>query len=248
MQTHRASFAVGLALVVLVPVGIAYGLGRATTVPGTRASCLDWAAVTVPATTTSTSWTNVPGMSVKDTLAQNFAVQMSGTFEGDDVQIRVIDASIGGTSALAPGVGDDPRRIGTERLIVHVGRPEPCRTPAHVPTAMAAAFRGERDDVGRRCEPAVPGSADALHVLSVRRVAPFVDGRLPVAGSAPFAAYTTRGVAGRLRTSVHSKAACSCPSATTSVTSPSWLTSTTARPRSWTPCSGSPGRSARTRT
>jgi hypothetical protein len=103
MQTHRASFAVGLALVVLVPVGIAYGLGRATTVPGTRASCLDWAAVTVPVTTSSTSWTNVPGMSVKDTLAQNFAVQISGTFEGNDVQIRAIDASIGGTSALAPG-------------------------------------------------------------------------------------------------------------------------------------------------
>jgi len=103
MQKHRAWLAVGLALVVLVPTGVAYGLGRATTVIGTRASCIDWAAVTTPATTTSTTWTNVPGMSVKDFLAQNFTVQMSGTFEGSDVQVRMTDASVGGTSALAPG-------------------------------------------------------------------------------------------------------------------------------------------------
>jgi hypothetical protein len=102
MQKRRAWLVVGLALVVLVPTGIAYGLGRATTVPGTRASCLDWAAVAAPATTTSTSWKNVPGMIVKDTLAQNFAVQVSGTFDGGDVQVRVVDASVGGTSVLAP--------------------------------------------------------------------------------------------------------------------------------------------------
>jgi hypothetical protein len=103
MQKHgRVWIAVGLALVVLVPTGIAYGLSRATTVIGTRASCIDWAAVTTPATTTSIAWTNVPGMTVKDTLAQNFAVQMSGTFDGD-VQVRVVDASVGGTSPLAPG-------------------------------------------------------------------------------------------------------------------------------------------------
>ena len=39
-----------------------------------------------------------------------------------------------------------------------------------------------------------------------------------------------------------------CPSAPTSATSRSSPTSTTARPRSWTRCSGSPARSARTRT
>lgn len=103
MQKHRALIAAGLALVVLVPTGIAYGLSRATTVIGTRASCIDWVVVAVPASTTSMTWTNVPGMSVKDTLAQNFAVQMSGTFEGADVQVRVVDASVGGTSPLAPG-------------------------------------------------------------------------------------------------------------------------------------------------
>jgi hypothetical protein len=103
MQKRRAWLAVGLAFVVLVPTGIAYGLSRATTVIGTRASCIDWAAVTTPATTTTTTWANVPGMSVKDFLAPNFSVQMSGTFEGSDVQVRMTDASVGGTSALAPG-------------------------------------------------------------------------------------------------------------------------------------------------
>jgi hypothetical protein len=93
----------GIVAVALVPAGIAVALSRTTTVPGTRASCLDWAAVTKPLTTTSTAWSNVQGMRVKDGLAQNFAVQVSGTFEGSDVQVRVVDASIGGTSALAPG-------------------------------------------------------------------------------------------------------------------------------------------------
>jgi hypothetical protein len=89
--------------VALVPVGIAFGLSRTTTVPGTRASCLDWAVVTSPSTTGSTAWKNVPGMRVRDVLAQNIAVQVSGTFEGSDLQLRVLDTSIGGTSALAPG-------------------------------------------------------------------------------------------------------------------------------------------------
>jgi hypothetical protein len=103
MQKRRAWLAVGLALIVLVPAGVADRFSRATTVIGTRASCIDWAAVTTPATTTSTTWTNVPGMSVKDFLAPNFSVQLSGTFEGSDVQVRMTDASVGGTSALAPG-------------------------------------------------------------------------------------------------------------------------------------------------
>ena len=99
----RAWIAVALAVVVLVPMGIAYGSTRASSVTGTRASCVDWAAVTTPATTSSTTWTNVPGMVVKDFLAQNFAVQVSGTFEGTAPQVRVTDASIGGTFPLDPG-------------------------------------------------------------------------------------------------------------------------------------------------
>ena len=111
-------------------------------------------------------------MSVKDTLAQNFAVQISGTFEGDDVQIRVIDASIGGTSALAPGSATIRAASGpTASSFTWVGQ-NPAEHQHTFRLRMAAAFRGERDDVGRRCEPAVPGSADALHVLSVRRVTP----------------------------------------------------------------------------
>jgi hypothetical protein len=99
---RRAWIAVVLTIAGLVPVGVAYGLARATTVPGTRASCIDWAAVTSPSTASATTWTDVPGMRVKDTLAQNFAVQVSGTFDGSAVQVRVLDTSVGGTSALAP--------------------------------------------------------------------------------------------------------------------------------------------------
>jgi hypothetical protein len=99
----RTWIGIVLAVAVLVPMGVAYGISRSATVPGTRASCLDWASVTTPATTTSTTWTNVPGMIVKDTLAQNFAVQVSGTFDGDQPQVRVTDTSIGGTSPLDPG-------------------------------------------------------------------------------------------------------------------------------------------------
>jgi hypothetical protein len=99
----RAWIGIVLALVVVVPTGIAYGIARTSSVVGTRASCIDWATVTSPATTTSTAWTNVPGMVVKDTLAQNFAVQVSGTFDGSQPQVRVLDTSIGGTSPLDPG-------------------------------------------------------------------------------------------------------------------------------------------------
>jgi hypothetical protein len=104
MQNQRRIWiGIILAVVVLVPMGIAFGSTRTLAVPGTRASCIDWAAATSPATTTSTTWTNVPGMVVKDTLAQNFAVQVSATFDGDQPQVRVIDTSIGGTSPLDPG-------------------------------------------------------------------------------------------------------------------------------------------------
>ncbi len=103
LKHGRTWVGIVLAVVVILPMGIAYGITRSASVPGTRASCLDWASVTAPATTSSTTWTNVPGMVVKDTLAQNFAVQVSGTFEGSQPQVRVVDASIGGTSTLDPG-------------------------------------------------------------------------------------------------------------------------------------------------
>jgi hypothetical protein len=99
----RAWIVIILAIVVLVPTGIAFGSTRTLPAPGTRVSCIDWAVATSPATTTSTTWTNVPGMVVKDTLAQNFSVQVSGTFDGSPPVVRVIDTSIGGTSPLDPG-------------------------------------------------------------------------------------------------------------------------------------------------
>jgi hypothetical protein len=104
MQKQRRVW-IGIVFVVavLVPMGIALGTTRTLSVPGTRASCVDWAAVTSPTTTTSTTWTNVPGMVVKDTLAQNFSVQVSGTFDGNQPEVRVIDTSIGGSSPLDPG-------------------------------------------------------------------------------------------------------------------------------------------------
>lgn len=98
----RTWMVVGLAAL-LVPIGVAYGLTRATSVPGSPATCLGWVAVKSPLTTTSTTWTNVPGMRVKDVLAQNFAAQVSGTFDGSGIQVRVLDTFVGGTFPLAPG-------------------------------------------------------------------------------------------------------------------------------------------------
>lgn len=90
-------------IVVLVPVGLAVGRAATETVPGSRLSCVDWAATTAPVSTTSRTWTDVPGMRVTARLALNFAVQLSGTFDGGDVQLRVLDATVGGTFPLRPG-------------------------------------------------------------------------------------------------------------------------------------------------
>jgi len=98
--------------VLLVPAGIAYGFARTLSVQGSPASCLDWVAVNSPMTTTSTTWTNVPGMRVKDVLAQNFGTQVSGTFDGSDVQVRVLDTFVGGTFPLAPGSTTTPGSSG----------------------------------------------------------------------------------------------------------------------------------------
>jgi hypothetical protein len=95
---------IGIVLVagMVVSGGVAYGLGR-TSVHGSPASCLDWATVKTPRSTSSSSWTNVPGMRVRALLAQNFAVTVSGSFEGSDIQLRVVDTFVGGTFPLEPG-------------------------------------------------------------------------------------------------------------------------------------------------
>jgi hypothetical protein len=42
-------------------------------------------------------------MTMTVTLAQNFAVQVSATFTGADVRLRLLDTNVGGTFPLAPG-------------------------------------------------------------------------------------------------------------------------------------------------
>jgi hypothetical protein len=101
-QQRRAWIVAALAVAVLVPVGVAWGLGGTRSVPGTRLSCLDWTARTAPVSTTSRTWTDVPGMKLRGVLAQNFAVQLSATFNGSDVQLRVMDATAGGRQPLLP--------------------------------------------------------------------------------------------------------------------------------------------------
>ena len=112
MQRRGHTWIVVVLAVLLVPVGIAYGLTRTLSVEGSPASCLDWAAVKSPTTTTSTTWTDVPGMRAKDVLAENFAVQVSGTFDGSDVQLRMLDTFVGGTFPVAPGSTTIPGSMG----------------------------------------------------------------------------------------------------------------------------------------
>ena len=105
MRGKRGAWIMAVAsVVVLVPIGLAVGRAAVETVPGHPLSCLDWTARTASVSTTSTTWTDVPGMKVKDVLAQNFAVQLSANLNGSDVQLRVMDASVGGSSALLPAV------------------------------------------------------------------------------------------------------------------------------------------------
>ena len=168
LKHGRTWVGIVLAVVVILPMGIAYGITRSVSVPGTRASCIDWASVTAPATTSSTTWTNVPGMVVKDTLAQNFAVQVSGTFEGSQPQVRVVDASIGGTSTLDPGQTTVGVGLVRHCLLVHLGRYESGRASAHVPVAMASVVGGEQHDGCRRPDRSLPRSPDPGHLLSDR--------------------------------------------------------------------------------
>jgi hypothetical protein len=79
------------------------GAAGAFTAGGSTVSCLDWSTRTTPVSTSTTTWTNVPGMVLTHTLALNFTVQVSATFTGANLRLRVLDATIGGTFPLAPG-------------------------------------------------------------------------------------------------------------------------------------------------
>jgi len=117
----RIVIGIVLAAGILVPTIVAYGLGRSASVPGTRVACLDLTSVGTAATTSSTTWTNVPGMRMKDFLAQNMALQLSGTFDGSQAQLRVLDTSVGGTHALAPRATTVPASSGTGFSFTWVG-------------------------------------------------------------------------------------------------------------------------------
>src|SRR5438132_9587003 len=99
MRRRAAWVGATVALVVAGSFGFASGI---TT--GTRLSCIDWATPNKTLSTSSTSWRNVTGMSIVRTLAQNFAVQVSGTVSGAPVRFRLRDTFAGGTFTLKPGV------------------------------------------------------------------------------------------------------------------------------------------------
>jgi hypothetical protein len=66
-------------------------------------SCQSFAWTTTAASTSTTAWTNIPGLTLTNTLALGFSVQVSANFVGDPVSIRIQDTSIGGTFTLQPG-------------------------------------------------------------------------------------------------------------------------------------------------
>ncbi len=112
MEMRRRWIAGIIATAVVVPMGIAYGATRGVSTVGSRASCIDWVAVKSPTTTASTTWTDVPGMRAEELLAENFSVQVSGTFTGGDVQVRALDTFVGGTFPLIPRSTTSPTSSG----------------------------------------------------------------------------------------------------------------------------------------
>lgn len=71
---------------------------------GGQVACELFAYSTTAASTSSTSFTDIPGLTVSGTLAEAFTVQLSANFGGTKVALQVTDTSIGGTSVLQPGV------------------------------------------------------------------------------------------------------------------------------------------------
>jgi len=101
VRTWKIAAVCAAVAVTLGTVGVA--LGSASAPGGSRASCLDWVSRSAPVSTTSTTWRNVPGLRLTELNALNYAVQVSGSFAGDPVRVRMRDASVGGTFTMAPG-------------------------------------------------------------------------------------------------------------------------------------------------
>ncbi|HEY7667152.1 MAG TPA: hypothetical protein VIE12_03410 [Actinomycetota bacterium] len=102
-KRRRTLILIVSSVAILLPMGIAVGRAATESVPGSRLSCVDWSARTTSASSSSRRWADIPGMRVSDRLALNFMVQMSATLDGSDVQLRVVDDTVGGTSPLLPG-------------------------------------------------------------------------------------------------------------------------------------------------
>lgn len=99
MKTWISTALVAAIAVTLGSFGAAFGASPG----GSRASCLDWVSRSPAVSTTSTAWHTVPGLTLTELNALNYAVQFSGSFSGAPVRVRMRDASIGGTFTMTPG-------------------------------------------------------------------------------------------------------------------------------------------------
>jgi hypothetical protein len=81
-------------------VGAAFGAAPG----GSRISCLDWVSRSAATSTSSTAWRGVPGMTLRELDALNDGVQLSASFSGAPVALRMRDASVGGTLTMPPGL------------------------------------------------------------------------------------------------------------------------------------------------
>ncbi|HCP62601.1 MAG TPA: hypothetical protein DIU14_09070 [Actinobacteria bacterium] len=98
----RSLIAVGAAaavVAVMVPVAVWASSGSGHSV----LSCQSFTFSTTPASTSTTAWANIPGMTFDATLAEAYQVQMSANFAGAPVIVRVQETESGGTFTMQPG-------------------------------------------------------------------------------------------------------------------------------------------------
>jgi hypothetical protein len=105
--------AAGLITVAGAPVaGLAAATRAGVSATGTGGSsvrCLDFAYRTTPVTTSSTTFTNVPGLRVDLASIFGQAVSVNLVLAGAEVQVRATATDAGGTRILRPGVAQlDP--------------------------------------------------------------------------------------------------------------------------------------------
>jgi hypothetical protein len=91
-------------LVVAASAAVPIVVMAATGSGGSRIACQSFAFTTNRASTSSNTFAAVPGMHVRAFLAQSYTVQVSGTFSGAPARLRLMDASVGGTFPMRPGV------------------------------------------------------------------------------------------------------------------------------------------------